>query len=206
VLRTEVGLQIAPQACTADEVDARVLAEFRQPPNCLRYGVSVRLFTQDVKVEALRRTPLFSELSKKELIQLARMSEDLELDAGRVLCREGGFGAEFFVIIDGEVEVTRRGKPVRRAGGDDFFGEVAILEKIARTATVTAKTRCGYSSSRAGTSVLSWSNRRAWSEKSCAAWREGSSSCPMTRRSARKSADPHDLFFGALRVSEARSH
>ena len=100
----------------------------------------MRLFTQDVKVEALRRTPLFSELSKKELIQLARMSEDLELDAGRVLCREGGFGAEFFVIIDGEVEVTRSGKPVRRTGGDEFFGEVALLENIARTATVTAKT------------------------------------------------------------------
>jgi CRP-like cAMP-binding protein len=100
----------------------------------------VRLFTQDQKVEALRRAPLFSELSKKELTQLARMSEDLELDAGTVLCREGGFGAEFFVLVEGEVEVTRRGKPVKRAGGDEFFGEIALLENIARTATVTAKT------------------------------------------------------------------
>jgi CRP-like cAMP-binding protein len=100
----------------------------------------VRLFTQDVKVERLRRSPLFSELSKKELIQLARMSDDLEVDAGQVLCREGAFGAEFFVIVDGDVEVTRKGKPVRRAGGDEFFGEIALLENIARTATVTAKT------------------------------------------------------------------
>ena len=109
-------------------------------PNRLSYGLFVRLFTQDVKVEALRRVPLFSELSKKELIQLARLSEDLEVDAGKVLCREGGYGSEFFVIVDGEVEVTRRGKPVRRAGGDEFFGEIALLENIARTATVTAKT------------------------------------------------------------------
>ena len=100
----------------------------------------MRLFTQDVKVERLRRSPLFSELSKKELIQLARMSDDLEVDAGQVLCREGAFGAEFFVIVDGDVEVTRKGKPVRRAGGDEFFGEIALLENIARTATVTAKT------------------------------------------------------------------
>ena len=100
----------------------------------------MRLFTQDVKAERLRRSPLFSELSKKELIQLARMSDDLEVDAGQVLCREGAFGAEFFVIVDGDVEVTRKGKPVKRAGGDEFFGEIALLENIARTATVTAKT------------------------------------------------------------------
>jgi CRP/FNR family transcriptional regulator, cyclic AMP receptor protein len=98
------------------------------------------LFTQDVKVRALSRAPLFSELSKKELTQLARMSDDLELEAGHVLCREGRSGREFFVIVQGEVEVTRKGKPVKRSGGDEFFGEIALLEDIPRTATVKAKT------------------------------------------------------------------
>jgi CRP/FNR family transcriptional regulator, cyclic AMP receptor protein len=98
------------------------------------------LFTQDAKVSALSRAPLFSELSKKELTQLARMSDDLELEAGHVLCREGRSGREFFVIVQGEVEVTRKGKPVKRSGGDEFFGEIALLEDIPRTATVTAKT------------------------------------------------------------------
>jgi CRP/FNR family transcriptional regulator, cyclic AMP receptor protein len=99
----------------------------------------VRPFPQNVKVQALGRTPLFSGLSKKELTQLARMSDDMEIEAGRVLCREGEIGREFFAIVDGEVEVTRKGKPVKRSGGDDFFGEIALLEDIPRTATVKAK-------------------------------------------------------------------
>jgi CRP/FNR family cyclic AMP-dependent transcriptional regulator len=97
------------------------------------------LFSQNVKVSALARTPLFSGLSKKELTQLARMSDDMEIEAGHVLCREGEIGQEIFVIVDGEVEVTRKGKPVKRSGGDEFFGEIALLEDIPRTATVKAK-------------------------------------------------------------------
>ena len=99
----------------------------------------MRLFPQDVKVSALARTPLFSGLSKKELTQLARMSDDMEIEAGHVLCREGEVGREIFVIVDGEVEVTRKGKQVKRSGGDEFFGEIALLEDIPRTATVKAK-------------------------------------------------------------------
>jgi CRP/FNR family transcriptional regulator, cyclic AMP receptor protein len=99
----------------------------------------MRLFAQDVKVSALARAPLFSDLSKKELTQLARMSDDMEIEAGHVLCREGEIGRECFVIVDGEVEVTRKGRPVKRTGGDDFFGEIALLEDIPRTATVKAK-------------------------------------------------------------------
>src|SRR2546423_14065228 len=103
------------------------------------------LFTQDVKVRALSRAPLFSELSKKELTQLARMSDDLELEAGHVLCREGRSGREFFVIVQGEVEVTRKGKPVSRAGGERFFGGTALPKAIPRPATAKAKTPLGSS-------------------------------------------------------------
>jgi CRP/FNR family transcriptional regulator, cyclic AMP receptor protein len=100
----------------------------------------VKLFNQDTKVEALRRAPLFEGLSKRELAQLARVSEDLEVPAGKVLCKEGEIGHEFFVIIDGEVEVTRNGRRVATRGGEDFVGEIALLEQTPRTATVTAKT------------------------------------------------------------------
>jgi CRP/FNR family transcriptional regulator, cyclic AMP receptor protein len=100
----------------------------------------VRLFSQDTKVEALKRAPLFEGLSKKELTQLARVSEDLEVPAGDVLCKEGDIGQEFFVIVEGEIEVTAKGKKIGDRGGGDFVGEIALLEDTNRTATVTAKT------------------------------------------------------------------
>jgi CRP/FNR family transcriptional regulator, cyclic AMP receptor protein len=100
----------------------------------------VRLFTQNAKVEALKRAPLFEGLSRKEFVELARVSEDLEVPPGKVLCKEGEIGREFFVIVDGEVEVTRNGKRVATRAGGDFFGEIALIEETRRTATVTAKT------------------------------------------------------------------
>lgn len=100
----------------------------------------MRLFTQDAKVDALRRAPLFEGLSRRELVQLARVSEDIEVPAGQVLCKEGELGHEFFVIIEGKAEITRKGRRVATRGGDDFFGEIALLEQVPRTATVTAKT------------------------------------------------------------------
>src|SRR5919201_1326834 len=87
------------------------------------YARRVKLFTQDTKADALGRAPLFEHLSRKELVQLARVSEDLEVPAGEVLCKEGDVGHEFFVIIDGEVEVTKDGKPLPVRGGREFFGE-----------------------------------------------------------------------------------
>jgi CRP/FNR family cyclic AMP-dependent transcriptional regulator len=100
----------------------------------------MRLFSQDTKVAALKRAPLFDGLSRKELTQLARVSEDLEIPAGKALCTEGDIGHEFFVIVDGKVEVTRNGKRVATRGGGEFVGEIALLEQTPRTATVTAKT------------------------------------------------------------------
>ena len=98
------------------------------------------LFTQDTKIKSLRQAPLFEGLSKKELTELARRSEDMELEAGTVLCREGEVGQEFFVILEGEVTVKRKGKSLGTRGAGDFIGEIALLEDIKRTATVTAKT------------------------------------------------------------------
>ena len=104
----------------------------------------MRLFTQNVKVEALGRAPLFEGLSKKELRELARATEDLKIEAGTVLCKEGSLGREFFVIVDGVAEVTKGGKRLATRQAGEFFGEIALITTTKRTATVTAKTpiRC----------------------------------------------------------------
>ena len=100
----------------------------------------MRLFNQDTKVQALKRAPLFEGLSRKELVLLARITEDLEVPAGKVLCREGETGQEFFVIVEGKTDVTSKGKRVATRGDGDFVGEIALLEDTKRTATVTAQT------------------------------------------------------------------
>jgi CRP/FNR family transcriptional regulator, cyclic AMP receptor protein len=104
----------------------------------------MRLFSQNTKVQALRRAPLFDGLSKKELTELARVSEDVELEAGKTLVKEGDVGHEFFVIVEGKVRITRKGRRLAIRGSGDFVGEIALLEDIPRTATVTAETpvRC----------------------------------------------------------------
>ena len=99
------------------------------------------LFPHDTKAEALGRAPLFRDLSKHELGELAKATEDLEVEAGKVLTREGDLGREFFVIVEGEVSVTKDGEEIRRLGPGDFFGEIALVyEDARRTATVTETT------------------------------------------------------------------
>ena len=98
------------------------------------------LFPHDTKVDALRQCPLFAELSRDELQELAKTTEDLEVDEGKVLCRQGEPAQEFFVIIEGDAEATKDGESLRTMGPGDFFGEIGLIEDIPRTATVTAAT------------------------------------------------------------------
>lgn len=96
------------------------------------------LFSRDTRVEALRQTPLFGGLSRTELALLAQHCEDMEVDEGTVVCKEGSTGQEFFVIVEGEAAITKNGGEVARLGNGDFFGEVALIAHVRRTATVTA--------------------------------------------------------------------
>jgi CRP-like cAMP-binding protein len=101
----------------------------------------MQLFSHDDKADALGKTPLFSNLSRGDLVKLAQVTEDIEVDAGKTLAREGDIGHEFFVIVDGEVEITKGGAPVRTLSSGDFFGEIALIwESPRRTATATAAT------------------------------------------------------------------
>lgn len=100
----------------------------------------MQLFTHDSKADALAKTPLFGSLPRGALVALAKATEDMEVEEGKVLAREGDIGQEFFVVVDGEVLVTKDGEEIRRLGPGDFFGEIALLEDVRRTATVTAAT------------------------------------------------------------------
>lgn len=98
------------------------------------------LFSQDTKAEALGKAPLFAGLSRGERSELATVTEDMDVAEGKILCREGESAREFFVIVEGEVVVTKEGRELRRLGAGDFFGEIALVEHSPRTATVSAST------------------------------------------------------------------
>jgi CRP/FNR family transcriptional regulator, cyclic AMP receptor protein len=88
----------------------------------------------------LKSLPLFADVPDEELAQIAGFAQQVNVDAGRELVREGDFSYEFMAIEEGEAEVTRDGKHVNDLGPGDFFGEMGLLEKTLRNATVTAKT------------------------------------------------------------------
>jgi cAMP-dependent protein kinase regulator len=89
------------------------------------------------KIDLLRRTPLFGSCSKRELIQVARISDEIDFQSGRTLVKEGTVGREFFVLIDGSVDVRRKGRKIDALGPGDYFGEVALITDKPRNATVT---------------------------------------------------------------------
>jgi CRP/FNR family transcriptional regulator, cyclic AMP receptor protein len=91
-------------------------------------------------LDHLVRVPLFSACSKTELKSLARRTNDLKVDAGQVIIRERHGAYEFFIVVEGHAEVSRNGRPVADLGPGDFFGELALLDRSLRDATVTALT------------------------------------------------------------------
>ena len=91
----------------------------------------------DAKVEALRAVPLFKELSNRDLEQVARLADEVDLPAGHVLMREGESGSQMFIIASGEAMIERGGREITREGPGSFLGEMAIVAEGPRTATAT---------------------------------------------------------------------
>ena len=88
-------------------------------------------------IDLLRSVWLFERCSKSELGALQRIATPLDVPAGKVLTTEGETGREFFVIVNEKAEATRGGVSIGVLGAGSFFGEMALLDRKPRTATVT---------------------------------------------------------------------
>ena len=94
----------------------------------------------DPFVEALAAVPLFSACSKRELQTVAKRVDHVSAPEGKVLVTEGAAGAEFFVILEGRARVVRHGRQVATLGPGGFFGDLALLDRAPRNASVVADT------------------------------------------------------------------
>jgi CRP/FNR family transcriptional regulator, cyclic AMP receptor protein len=87
----------------------------------------------------LESIPLFAGLSKKERRGVAQRADEVDIDEGREIVREGEFPYEFFAIEEGTAEVKRGEQHLAELGPGDFFGEMGLIGKAPRNASVIAR-------------------------------------------------------------------
>jgi CRP-like cAMP-binding protein len=93
----------------------------------------------DTKIERLRQIPLFQGCNKPTLEEIGRLVDQVDVPDGYTLIREGAFGEQFILIIDGQVRIDRGGQTIRRMGPGEFLGEIALIDKGRTTATATTE-------------------------------------------------------------------
>ena len=96
----------------------------------------------DEKLELLKRTPLLAGLGRKDLEEVGRLADEVDLKADHVLMREGDVGREFFAIVEGQVRIDKGGRAIRTMGAGEFVGDIALVTERPRTATATTVTPC----------------------------------------------------------------
>jgi CRP/FNR family cyclic AMP-dependent transcriptional regulator len=90
--------------------------------------------------DLIRQVPLFADLDKRDVQGLASTMKERQFDAGDTIASEGSSGIGFFIIDEGEATVSVHGEDVGTLKHGDYFGEVALIDDGARTATITAST------------------------------------------------------------------
>jgi CRP-like cAMP-binding protein len=91
---------------------------------------------KNTKIALIKNVPLFAHLSRKELEQVAALADEIDFPADKDIIREGERGREFFVLLNGGADVIRGGHRIAHLAKGDFVGEIAVIARIPRTATV----------------------------------------------------------------------
>jgi MFS family permease len=92
------------------------------------------------ELRILASVPILAPLPGSSLEHLAGRLVPLRVDAGTIIVREGDTGDRFYMVVEGEVEVSEDGRPISELGPGGYFGEIALIRNVPRTATVTART------------------------------------------------------------------
>ena len=87
----------------------------------------------------LESIPLFAGLSRKERRMVAQRADEVDVESGHQLVREGEYSYEFFAIEEGSAEVRRGDQHLAELGPGDFFGEMGLIENAPRNASVIAR-------------------------------------------------------------------
>lgn len=93
----------------------------------------------NAKLELLRRVPLFAGCKSSALEQIGQLADEVDVPDGYTLIREGTFGEQFFLIVEGRIRVDRGGQLIATRGPGEFVGEISLIDKGRTTATVTAE-------------------------------------------------------------------
>lgn len=98
------------------------------------------MLRKDAKIELLRHVSLFAGCTKRELGEIALITDEIDFKPGKALIKQGEPGRQFYVILDGEVGVVRDGETLSQRGGTEFYGEISLVSGVPATATVTTTT------------------------------------------------------------------
>jgi CRP/FNR family transcriptional regulator, cyclic AMP receptor protein len=123
----------------ASVADQRLFLRCEQCRGTAR-AVGFRLMAKDGKLEHLAKVQLFSTLNKRELAVVGKATDVVTMKAGKDIVREGSIGHELYLILGGIASVRRKGRKIATLTIGDYFGELALLDRDPRSATVTAET------------------------------------------------------------------
>jgi CRP/FNR family cyclic AMP-dependent transcriptional regulator len=132
-------VNVAPLFQT-NERPARTVQFSRLCSRCGSVATVRRMARKDDKLNQLGRMWLFSACTKRDLATIGRASDEVTVPAGRTLTEEGRAGHEFFLILEGQASVRRNGRKVAALGPGQYFGELSLLDRGPRSATVVADT------------------------------------------------------------------